>query len=142
MSETSKPTHYKDLLVWQRGMSLAKSIYMLTQEFPAEERFGLTSQIRRAAVSVPSNIAEGQARRSTREFLQFLSHADGSLAELETQLLLASQLAFIQQSEVNPILQEIQEVQKMLTGLRRRLSVGSPLATRHSPLQTKVMGQA
>ena len=80
MIESKAPRHYKELLVWQKGMALAKQVYHLTQKFPAEERYGLTSQLRRAAVSVPSNIAEGQARRSTNEFLQFLSIAEGSLA--------------------------------------------------------------
>jgi len=89
MQEHTKPKHYKELLVWQKGMALAKLVYRLTVRFPREEKFGLTSQIRRASVSVPSNIAEGQARQSTKEFLQFLSHAEGSLAELETQVLLS-----------------------------------------------------
>lgn len=89
LNRPEKAKHYKDLLVWQKGMSLAKGVYGLTARFPADERFGLISQMRRAAVSVPSNIAEEQARHGTREFLQFLSHASGSLAELETQLLLS-----------------------------------------------------
>src|SRR2546425_11563382 len=81
----AKPKHYKELLVWQKGMVLARLVYKVTMKLPAEERYGLTSQMRRAAVSVPSNIAEGQARRGTSEFLQFLSIAEGSLAELDTQ---------------------------------------------------------
>ncbi|MGB2639026.1 MAG: four helix bundle protein, partial [Candidatus Acidiferrum sp.] len=91
-NERPKPKHYKDLLVWQKGMHLAKLVYKLTTRFPSEERYGLTSQMRRAAVSVPSNIAEGQARRGTNEFLQFLSIAEGSLAELDTQLSLSVEL--------------------------------------------------
>jgi len=134
MSDQPKPKHYKDLLVWQKGMKLAKLVYKLTMRFPAEERYGLTSQLRRAAVSVPSNIAEGQARQGTKEFLLFLSHAEGSLAELETQLLLSVELSFAQQADVQPALQEIDELQKMLVALRRKLSLNSPLATRHSPL--------
>jgi len=135
MAEGRKPKHYKDLLVWQKGMALAKLIYDLTRRFPADERFGLTSQLRRAAVSVPSNIAEGQARHGTGEFLQFLSHAEGSLAEIETQLLLAVDLGFSKQAEVETPLNEIDQLQKMLVGLKRSLfSSRSPLATRHSPL--------
>jgi four helix bundle protein len=134
VAETAKPKHYKDLLIWQRGMGLAKLIYRLTANFPSEERYGLTSQLRRAAVSVPSNIAEGQARRSTKEFLQFLSHAEGSLAELETQLLLSVELGFSEQTQVEPALKEIDELQKMTVALKRKLSSYSPLATRHSPL--------
>ena len=81
--------NYKDLLVWQKGIVLAKVIYRLTQSLPAEEKFGLVSQMRRAAVSIPSNLAERQARHTTGEFVQFISHAEGSSAELDTQLILA-----------------------------------------------------
>ena len=130
-NEQSKPRHYKELLVWQKGMLLAKLVYQLTQKFPAEERYGLTSQLRRAAISVPSNIAEGQARRGTNEFLQFLSVAEGSLAELDTQLSLSVELGFAQQADVEPALKEIDELQKMLVALKRKLSSYSPLATRH-----------
>jgi four helix bundle protein len=137
MIEVSKVKHYKDLLVWQKGMNLVKSIYALTAMFPREERYGLTSQLRRAAVSVPSNIADGQARQSTKEFLQFISHAEGSLAELETQLLLSVDLAFVQKNEISAALQEIDELQKMLSGLRTKLASLSPLATRHSPLSSR-----
>jgi four helix bundle protein len=137
MTEQVKPRHYKDLLIWQKGMALAKLIYQLTLRFPAEERYGLTSQLRRAAVSVPSNIAEGQARRGTNEFLQFLSIAEGSLAELETQLLLSVELPYSKQADVDPALKEIDELQKMIVALKRKLASYSPLATRHSPLSAK-----
>jgi carbamoyl-phosphate synthase large subunit len=137
MQESTRPKHYKDLLVWQKGMNLAKLVYRLTMRFPPDERYGLTSQMRRAAVSIPSNIAEGQARQGTREFLQFLSHAEGSLAELETQLMLSVELGFAQQPEVEPCLKEIDELQKMLVALKRKLSSYSPLATRHSPLSPR-----
>ena len=133
--QAGKPRHYKDLLVWQKGMGLARLVYDLTRNFPADERFGLTSQLRRAAVSVPSNIAEGQARHGTGEFLQFLSHAEGSLAEIETQLLLALDLGFCKQASVESPLNEIDQLQKMLVALRRSLSSPrSPLAARHSSL--------
>jgi four helix bundle protein len=137
MTEPAKPKHYKDLLVWQKGMSLAKMIYHLTARFPAEERYGLISQMRRAGVSIPSNIAEGQARQGTREFLQFLSHAEGSLAELETQQILSVELRFCCAKDMEPCLQEIDELQKMLVGLKRKLSSFSPLATRHSQLSNR-----
>lgn len=87
--------NYKDLVVWQKGIQLAKRIYAVTRGFPSEERFGLTSQMRRAAVSIPSNIAEGQARHTTQEFIQFVSHAEGSAAELDTQIILAVELSFV-----------------------------------------------
>src|SRR5438045_1905445 len=114
-----------------------KLVYKLTMRLPAEERYGLTSQLRRAAISVPSNIAEGQARRGTNEFLQFLSIAEGSLAELDTQLLLSVELGFAQQADVDPALKEIDELQKMLVALKRKLSSFSPLATRHSSLSSR-----
>jgi four helix bundle protein len=113
--------HYKELLIWQKGMVLAKGVYRLTAIFPADERFGLVSQMRRAAISVPSNIAEGQARQGTREFLQFLSHASGSLAELETQLLLSIDLAYCKKGDVEEVAGVIGELQKMIAALRRSL---------------------
>jgi carbamoyl-phosphate synthase large subunit len=135
VNSESKPTHYKDLLIWQKGICLAKLVYKLTARFPVDERFGLTSQMRRAAVSVPSNIAEGQARHGTKEFLRFLSHAEGSLAELETQLLLSTQLEFANDADVAPALREVDELQKMVIALKRKLAVYSPLVTRHSSLR-------
>src|SRR5260370_33704900 len=94
ITEITKAKHYKELLVWQRSMLLAKLAYQLTQRFPADERFGLTSLIRRTARSVPSSIAKGQARHEPRDFLQPLSYADGYFAELETQVLRRVELAF------------------------------------------------
>ena len=117
----NKPKHYKELLIWQRGMTLAKEIYRLTATFPAEEKFGLTTQMRRAAVSIPSNIAEGQARRSTREFVQFLSLANGSLAELETQLRLSADLKYADAVAVSGLEAEIGEMQRMILAVQRRL---------------------
>ena len=134
MEEAKKPKSYKDLLVWQKGMALAKFVYKLSARFPVDERYGLISQVRRAAVSVPSNIAEGQTRHTTKEFLQFLSHAQGSLAEVETQLMLSVDLGFANQEGIAPGLKEIDEIQKMIVALKKKLGVDSPLATRHSPL--------
>ncbi len=113
---------YKDLLVWQKSMQLAKLVYKLTCVFPSEEKFGLVSQMRRAAVSVPSNIAEGQARNTTGEFVQFISHAEGSLAEWDTQLRLAVSLGHCGESKRNEIGMLVTELQKMLKGLRRKLT--------------------
>ena len=122
MDATGGIKSYRDLLVWQRGMGLAKRIYRMTKTFPGDERFGLTSQMRRSAVSVPSNIAEGQARRSTKEFLQFLSHAEGSVAELDTQLILSTQLGYCNPQEVEDASALISELQKMLGSLRYKLA--------------------
>ena len=121
MSDERKPGSYRDLLVWQKSIELAKIIYGLTRSFPPDERYGLVSQMRRAAVSVPSNIAEGQARRTTGEFLQFLSHAEGSLAELDTQLFLAKELAILNSPQTSTAESLITELRKMLNGLRRKL---------------------
>src|SRR5437016_2523638 len=112
-------------------MALVKEVYRLTRSFPPNERFGLVSQLRRAAVSVPSNIAEGQSRHTAGEFVQFLSHAEGSLAELETQVLIAVDLDFCRQEEANQALAQIEELQRMPNSLRQKL------ATRHSPLVTR-----
>jgi len=116
---------YKDLVVWQKGMQLAKEVYQLTQSFPTEEKFGLVSQMRRAAVSIPSNIAEGQARNTTGEFVQFVSHAEGSLAELDTQIRLSIELEFCREATVKFIQELIIEEQKMLKSLRRSLKANA-----------------
>lgn len=112
---------YKDLLVWQKGIVLVKKIYQLTQGFPDAEKFGLVSQMRRAAVSIPSNIAEGQARHTRKEFIQFLSHAEGSVAELETQILIGVELGLCKLSDAQETTNLTIELSKMLDSLRRRL---------------------
>jgi len=114
---------YKDLVVWEKGISLAKMIYQLTATFPSEEKFGLVSQMRRASVSIPSNIAEGQARHTTGEFIQFISHAEGSAAELETQIILAVELGFSEKGDVIPAYELVDEIRRMLNALRRKISV-------------------
>lgn len=116
-----KPQSYKDLNVWQKGIELAKVIYTLTAQFPTEEKFGLVSQMRRAAVSIPSNIAEGQARRTTGEFIQFISHAEGSVAELNTQLILATELHFCSDDDAQSASELMEHLRRMLNGLRRKL---------------------
>jgi four helix bundle protein len=117
----AKVKHFKELLIWQKGVVLAQGVYRLTGRFPAEERYGLATQIRRAAVSVPSNIAEGQARQGTREFMLFLSHASGSLAELETQWALAQRLCFAGARDVAPAVGLVYELQKMIAAMRQSL---------------------
>lgn len=108
---------HKDLSVWQRAMDLVEEVYTLSNDFPQTEIYGLTNQVRRSAVSVPSNIAEGAARNSTKEFIQFLYISLGSLAELETQLLLAERLKFISATPVD----NLSEIKKMLIGLIKNL---------------------
>jgi len=98
-------------------MELVTEIYRITQDFPKEELFGLTSQLRRAAVSIPSNIAEGKGRLSKGEFRQFLGHARGSLAELETQILIAQNLHYLSEAEANKLLVMVEEMGKVLNGL-------------------------
>ena len=113
---------YRELIVWQKSIDLTVRTYEVTRRFPAEERYGLTSQMRRAAASVPANIAEGQARRSTGEFLQSLGIARGSLAELETFLTLSERLRLIRSETRDSVLENCAEINRMLTGLMRSLS--------------------
>jgi four helix bundle protein len=113
---------YKDLVVWQKGIALAKTVYGLTQKYPSEEKFGIVAQMRRAAVSIPSIIAEGQARHTTGEFIQFISHAEGSVAELDTQLILSIELEFCGAASAESAFGLIGELRKMLNVLRRKLS--------------------
>ncbi len=113
---------YQDLLVWQRAMDLTEAVYALTKSFPREEVYGLTSQLRRAAVSVPSNIAEGHGRHTTREYLNYLSIARGSLNEVETQIFLAQRLAYISESQLSRLLSQSSEVGRLLAGLINALS--------------------
>ena len=112
---------YRDLEVWQKAMTLAKRIYQITQKFPSEERFGLTNQLRRAAVSVPSNLAEGHARFGAGEFSRFISITMGSVAELETQILLSSDLGCIRTEIAQDILAELDAIGKMLRGLAKAI---------------------
>ncbi|OVE79108.1 hypothetical protein BVY00_01205 [bacterium G20] len=107
-----KTKSYKDLLVWQKGISLVEQIYILTKKLPAEEKFGLSSQLQRAAVSIPSNIAEGYKRHNIREYVQFSGIAAGSLAELETQLVIVSKI--YSDICVSNLLKDTDELQKML----------------------------
>jgi len=111
---------YKGLKVWQRGKALVKLIYVMTQDFPKEEMYGLTNQMRRCAVSIPSNIAEGHAR-SEKDFSRFLNIAYGALNELETQCEIAVDLEFLKQKDFKTIASEIEEIGKMINGLQRSI---------------------
>lgn len=122
----SRPVQsYRDLVVWQQSITLVSEIYLATRSFPSDERFGLTAQIRRAAVSVPSNIAEGQGRCTTGEFRQFLGNARGSLLELETQLTIARKLSYINEESGVRLLRQVTEIARILNGLLNSLSVNS-----------------
>lgn len=117
-----KIQNYKDLIVWQKSRELVKNVYIIAEKLPKHEQFGLNAQIRRCAVSVPSNIAEGHSRNSIKEYIHFLYIAFGSLAELETQLILACDIGYFSETELNTIFQQIAEIQRMITGLRKSLS--------------------
>jgi four helix bundle protein len=113
---------YQDLLVWQRSMDLVETVYRLTAQFPSSEQWGLVSQMRRAAISVPSNIAEGYGRQATGEYRHHVSIGRGSLLELETQILLAIRLKYLQPGDADPVLKEIDELSRMLATLVSKLS--------------------
>jgi four helix bundle protein len=110
---------FRDLIAWQKGIELCRRIYALSASFPDAERFGLTAQLRRAAVSVPSNIAEGYGRRRKHDYLRFLDIARGSLAEAYTQLLLARELGFVTEERLRPCLELLDESDRVLFGLIR-----------------------
>jgi len=119
MAETIRD--FRDLVVWQKAIALAKEVYRLTRGFPGDERFGLTIQVRRAVVSVSSNIAEGHARQG-REFGSYLSIARGSLAEVESQLLLAVELGYLRSLDLTVILDLAAEIRRMCVSLARKVS--------------------
>jgi len=112
---------YRDLKVWERAILLSQSCYELTAKFPVSERYGMTTQIRRAATSVPANIAKGHGRQSTGSFVQFLENASGSINEVETLLMLAQRVRLTSPERVNPLLSDCDEIGKMLRGLVRSL---------------------
>jgi len=122
---------YHDLLVWQKALDLVDVIYQATRMFPKEEIYGLTNQIRRAAVSVPSNIAEGYARQSKAELRNFLSIARGSLAEVETQLIIANRQGYLNSDTMNTLIEKQTEVSKMVMALSKKVtqSIGQNRAT-------------
>ncbi len=112
----------RDLIVWKKGIEPAKLIHRLTQKFPVDEKFGLVAQMRRTAISIPSKVAEGQARHTTDEFIQFISHAEGSVAELDTQLILSNELDMCSRADSTTAFALIDETRRMLNALRRALS--------------------
>ncbi|HZZ30091.1 MAG TPA: four helix bundle protein [Pirellulales bacterium] len=120
-SSDLKVRHYRHLKVWERSMGVAKTVFKLTERYPKQQTFGLAIQSQRAAISIPSNIAEGQARDSTLEFLHHISYALGSLAELETQLILAADLGFVAPQAIDDLLSQLNEIGKMLRGLQKSL---------------------
>jgi len=115
MSDEMRP--HRRLVLWQKAVELVAAVYVTTGRFPPAERFGLASQMRRAAVSVPSNVAEGAARKGSREFAQFLYTARGSLSELDTQLEIAARLGFVSDEERNVLQVRMDEVSRLLSGL-------------------------
>ncbi len=116
-----KVSSYRELIVWQKAMVLVTYIYKETRSFPKIERFGLTSQMQRAAISIPANIAEGQARNTTGEFRQFLGISKGSLAELETEIEIAFNLEYVAMEKRNELMSHCAEINRMLHALIRKL---------------------
>ena len=112
---------HKDLEVWKESIKLTKQVYKITDSFPKKEQYGIISQMTRAAVSVPSNIAEGAGRTSRKEYIRFLDIASGSLAELDTQLIVSQELKYISQDDLMSIEKDIEKVSKMLHGLMKYL---------------------
>lgn len=117
----SKIQNFKELRVWVDGMTLVKEIYKVTERFPQKEFYGLTSQLRRCVISVPSNIAEGFRRNHLKEFQQFLHIALGSLAEAETQILIAGDLGYLSDVEEKPLLELVEKINRMAINLRKKL---------------------
>jgi four helix bundle protein len=113
---------YKDLVVWQKSSDLVLEIYKVLAEFPVDERYGITSQIKRSAISIPSNIAEGSIRRSKKEFIRFINISSGSAAELQTQLYLSMNLGFLDRLKFEELDKNITSILKMLFGLQKSLS--------------------
>jgi four helix bundle protein len=126
MSDRPGIRNYRDLEVWQRGMDIALRVYEVTKKFPADERFGLTSQLRRAAASVPANIAEGHARSSTKDYLRFVAIAIGSLAETSTYIELAARLGYGSKDELRKIFEMTTEERRMLRALQKSLRLRLP----------------
>ena len=115
--------NFKELKVWQKSRVLVKNLFLLTKQFPKDERFELVSQMRRAAISIPSNIAEGSGRNSNKDFRRFLNIAISSAYELETQIIISFDLGYILEKEFNSLSNDIQEIQKMIFGFRKSLSI-------------------
>jgi four helix bundle protein len=121
MMEQQKIRTYRDLIVWQKSIHIVTDIYRVTKHFPKQETFGLVLQIRRSSISVPSNIAEGYSRYSNREFTRFLEIAIGSLAEMQTQLLISLNLEYISETDFKTVTENSREIERMLSSLIRKL---------------------
>ena len=113
--------NFKELIVWQKARKIVKDIYLLTRKYPKEELFGLTQQIRRAAVSIPSNIAEGSGRGTDADFARFLDYANGSACEVETQLYLSLDLEYISQTEFDDVNNKLQDVEKLIFNFKKKI---------------------
>ncbi len=123
---TNEPLRsYRELVAWQKAVALVTDVYAITKEFPRAEIYGLTSQLRRSAVSIPSNIAEGQGRATKGEFIQFLCHARGSLFELETQVTIARELGYIAPEVEGRVTAQVTEVARILNGLLTSLGIST-----------------
>ena len=114
---------YRELLVWQKSIDFVIDIYKLTNKFPKEEMYGLSSQMRRAAISIPSNIAEGRTRHTDKEFARFLFIAQGSRAELETHIIICEKLNYIKNDELVDYMNKLEEIGKMITSLKKKILV-------------------
>jgi four helix bundle protein len=117
---------YRDLIVWQKAMDLVETVYRITAAFPKEEVYGLTSQLRRAAVSVPSNIAEGNGRNTTRDYVHFLGMAYGSVKEMETQVLIAERLRYVSAHHSDELVKMTGEIARLISGLMNSLNRKTP----------------
>ncbi len=122
MGGLHKSRSYRDLEVWKLSIDFVKEMYVVTNGFPPAEIYGLTNQMRRAAVSIPSNIAEGQGRNSSKEFRQFLAISLGSTAELETQLIISNNIGYIEGGELNNLLEKLDRIRKMIKGLSGKIA--------------------
>jgi len=124
---------FKDLDVWQKSMQLIKKIYLITQEFPKDETYGLINQMRRSAISIPSNIAEGKTRQSKNEYIQFLYISLGSAAEIQTQIMISKELQYISEEAEKGLLEEVDHISRMLRNLIKGLRGGSGYYANRSP---------
>ncbi|MCK5029691.1 MAG: four helix bundle protein [Bacteroidales bacterium] len=117
--------NFKELIVWQKARKLVKKVYLVVKNFPEEEKYGMISQIKRASISIPANIAEGAGRRTNNDFGRFLDIATGSSFELETLIILSLDLDFIEESDYNNLIEDIEEIQKMIYSLKARVQSNS-----------------
>ena len=127
MPSSSHIRSHRDLIVWQKAMNLVEAVYKATASFPKEEKYALTNQIRRAVVSIPANIAEGQGRRLSKEYLYFLANARGSLLELDTHLEIATRLGYLGKTTYKELKDQLDEVARMLNGLMKSVEASSKI---------------